>query len=201
MNSHESDTRSLLRTLATGDPDDKLGFGMLLASFRERAFGLLLLLVTLPTFIPLPVGVGSVSGVLVVLVGAQIVAQMAQPWLPGFLRRRTLRRATLQRFEQRFERALGWVERYSRPRLAAVCEHGIASVFTGVLLILVGLLLALPIPFTNYPFGILLLLYCIAWIERDGALMLIAWMLSIATVIVFALLSGSIAHLLGTWLH
>lgn len=200
MTTHESGTRTLLRTLAEGDPDDNLSFDFLLASFRQRAFGLLLLLVTLPAFIPLPVGVGSVSGALVVLVGVQIAVSMAQPWLPGFLRRRSLRRATLQRFEQRFERVLGWAERYSRPRLDALCEHRIANVFTGVLLILIGLLLALPIPFTNYPFGFLLLLYCIALIERDGALILIAWVAGIAVIVTFALLSGSIAQLLHGWL-
>lgn len=201
MTSHESGTRTLLRTLAAGDPADQLSFDYLLANFRQRAFGVLLLLVTLPTFIPLPVGVGSVSGVLVMLVGVQVAAPMSQPWLPGFLRRRSLRRATLQRFEQRFERVLGWVERYSRPRLDALCGQGIANVFTGMLLVAIGLLLSLPIPFTNYPFGMLLLLYCIALIERDGALMLIAWVAGVATIVACALLSDNIVRLLAAWLH
>ena len=33
--------------------------------------------------------------------------------------------------------------------------------FTGLLLVLLGLLLALPIPFTNYLFGVLLLLFAL----------------------------------------
>ena len=31
--------------------------------------------------------------------------------------------------------------------------------FTGLLLVLLGILLALPIPFTNYPSGVLLVVY------------------------------------------
>jgi hypothetical protein len=201
MTTHESGTRALLRQLATGDPNDHLSFDTLLDNFRQRAFGVLLLLVTLPTFIPLPVGVGSVSGTLVALVGVQIAVLMAHPWMPGFMRRRSVRRGTLLHFEQRFERVLRWVERYSRPRLEALCDRGIASTFTGVLLILIGLLLALPIPFTNYPLGFLLLLYSIALIERDGALLLVAWIAGGSTILASVLLSGNIVQLLQHWLQ
>ena len=54
-------------------------------------------------------------------------------------------------------------------------DHRIAGMFTGLLLVLLGLLLALPIPFTNYLFGGLLLLFALALLERDGALMIVAW--------------------------
>ena len=55
-----------------------------------------------------------------------------------------------------------------------------------------GLLLALPIPFTNYIFGVLMLAYALALIERDGALMLFNWLAGIAAVVFFGLGSGQL---------
>jgi hypothetical protein len=64
---------------------------------------------------------------------------------------------------------------------------------TGLLLVLLGFLLSLPIPLTNYLFGGLLLLLAFAMLERDGALMLVAWAGGIASVAVFGVLSGKFA--------
>jgi hypothetical protein len=201
MTTHESSTRTLLRSIATGDPQQLLSYDALLDSFSGRAFGMVLLMVTLPTLIPVPVGIGAVSGFLVALVGIQIALQFVHPWLPAWLRRRGLRRERLQRFIVRIERPLGWVERWCRPRLDALCDRGLASACTGVQLILIGMVLMLPIPFTNIPIGFLLLVYCFALIERDGALMLTAWVLGTGTIAATLLLSNHLIDGIAGWLH
>ena len=68
-----------------------------------------------------------------------------------------------------------------------------AMMLTGLLLVLLGFLLSLPIPLTNYLFGGLLLLFAFAMLERDGALMLVAWVGGLAAVSVFGVLSGKFA--------
>ena len=64
-------------------------------------------------------------------------------------------------------------------------------------------LLALPIPFTNYVFGFLLLLFAFALLERDGALLLVAWIAGSIAVVVFGFLSGNLVEattaLLARW--
>jgi hypothetical protein len=201
MTENTSSTRALLQTIAAGDPQQELSYDVLLDSVGPRAFGVLLLLVTLPAFIPLPVGVGALSGALVVLVGAQIALQFAHPWLPAWIRRRSMRRARLQQFIKRIQRPLGWVERWCRPRMEALCGRGIASAFTGAQLVLIGLALMLPIPFTNLSIGFLLLLYCFALTERDGALMLVAWILGTCTIVFTLLLSNHVLDRIDGWLH
>ena len=54
----------------------------------------------------------------------------------------------------------------------------------------------MPIPFTNYLFGVLLLLFVFALLERDGALMLIAWLAGAIAVVVFGFVSGNLAQML-----
>ena len=71
---------------------------------------------------------------------------------------------------------------------------------TGLLVMLNGLLLSLPIPFTNYPFGILMLFFSMAIIERDGVMMLAAWILGVAAVVAAVLLSEQVWSMVTGWL-
>ena len=86
-----------------------------------------------------------------------------------------------------------------KPRLTTVIDHPLATIFSGLQLVLLGVLLALPIPFTNFLFGGLLLLYALALLERDGALMLIAWTAGIVAIYVFGAVSGNLAAMLWAW--
>jgi hypothetical protein len=173
-------TRALVDGLAHGDPDGVVTFGDLLDQFSERGYGLFLLLALLPNFIPIPVGVGAVSGALVVLIGVQLLFHFEHPWMPRFLAKREISRASLVRFRDRLDKWLGRIEKLIRPRWPTMLENPVAHAFSGFMLIVLGVILALPIPGTNYVFGALLLGYALALIERDGKLMLLCWGLGIA---------------------
>lgn len=189
-------TRAVLDAFAAGDPDDHLRMGDLLSGLRQTAFGMLLFVAVLPAFLPIPGLAGAISGPLVVLIGAQLLVCLRKPWLPGFLARRGPHRRSMARFRDMMARWLGWLEKLVRPRMEGVLDHPLASAFTGLLLVLLGVLLALPIPFTNYLFGVLLLLFVFALLERDGALMLIAWLAGTIAVIVFGFVSGNLVQML-----
>lgn len=190
----EVSTRALIEDVAGEDgAATDFTIGDLLDRFSERAFGVFLLIVLLPAFVPLPVGAGAVSGPLISLIGVQILLQMEHPWVAGFIARRPLSRRFMQSFRKRTARVLGWIEKLTHPRNQQLIDHPAARVFTGLLLVLLGILLALPFPGTNYPFGFILLVYAIALIERDGRLLAIAWVLGVAELIVVGFMSGTIA--------
>ena len=195
----EAGTRAILDALLDGDPAQSLDFDTLLDGLGRRSFGMLLFVSSLPAFIPIPVG-GALSGPLIMLVAAQLLVGMRHPWLPGFIARRGPKRQALARFERIVDPWLGRLERIVRPRLTAVLDHPLASAFTGLLLLLLGLLLALPIPLTNYVLGGLILLYALALLERDGALMLVAWGLGIVALVTTGALSGGLIAALQPWI-
>lgn len=196
-------TVALLDGFANGNPDDVLRLGDLLKDFGPAAFGMLLFLGVLPAFIPVPGVGGAVGGPLVILVGVQLLLGMRKLWLPGFLARRGPHRSAMMRFRQRMAPWLRCLEKLVRPRMTAFLDNRIALSFTGLLLVLLGVLLALPIPFTNYVFGFLLLLFAFALLERDGALLLVAWIAGSIAVVVFGFLSGNLVEattaLLARW--
>jgi hypothetical protein len=190
-------TRALVEELATGDPDEALTLDQLLDRFSERSFGLFLLIVMLPTFIPIPVGVGGVSGALAALIGLQFLARLEHPWLPGFIARREIHRHRLVSFRNRMGKWLDRIERLTKPRTQGVLTHPVAHAFTGLLLVVLGVALALPLPLTNYPFGLILLAFAFALIERDGRLMLLAWAAGLMEIAALVGFSSQIVAIVG----
>ncbi len=196
----EAGTRAILDALLDGDHEQTLTFSDLLAGLGRRAFGMLLFVSALPAFIPIPIG-GALSGPLAMLIAAQLLVGLRRPWLPAFLARRGPKRQTLARFERIVDPWLARLEHQVRPRLTLLLDNRLATAFTGLLLLLLGLLLSLPIPFTNYIFGALIVVFALALLERDGALMLVAWGLGITALVATGTLSGGLISALSPWLN
>ncbi len=195
----ERGTRAILDRFASGDPAQTLRIDELLSGLGKRAFGMLLFVATLPAFIPIPGG-GAIAGPLIVLIGLQLLVGMRRPWLPGFLARRGPKREAMVRFDRRLSPWLVRLEHLIRPRLAWVLDHRAAATFTGLLLVLLGAVTSLPLPFTNYLFGAMALMFALALLERDGALMLLAWLATGIAVSVSGALSGTLATQALHWI-
>lgn len=184
--------RTLLAMFAFGDPAQHMKLGQILQDLQQSAFGVFLFVAILPAFIPIPGLGGAVSGPLVILIGLQMLFCMRRPWLPGFIARRGPKRGTMHRFLDRIDGALRRLDRMLKPRMPQVLTPAPAHAFSGLLLVLLGLLLSLPIPFTNYLFGFQLLLFALALLERDGALMLFNWVAALVAIAFFGFSSGQL---------
>jgi len=191
-------TAELLRTALDSTSGDTVTLGAFLDSIGERAFGFVILILALPNFIPVPIGVGGVMGVLVIFVGLQMLAGLEHPWLLRRLRDRGIPRASVEKFVKRLTPLLRWLERICRPRLEKLAEHP-GHRITGLLLVLVGIALALPIPFTNYVFGLLLVVYAVALIERDGIALIVAWLASAGVAVALLSLSHVALETMRGW--
>ncbi|MBP7366706.1 MAG: exopolysaccharide biosynthesis protein [Pseudoxanthomonas sp.] len=190
----------LLRAFTQGDPQEVLALDRLLYGLGRSAFGMFLFVSVLPGFVPIPGFAGVVSGPLVALIGLQLIVGLRKPWVPAFIGRRGPRRSTMARFCDRITPAMARLEHLVRPRLRALTRSRLANAYTGVLLICLGLLLALPLPMTNFVFAGTLLLFALALMERDGALMLALWTVSTAGLVATGLLSEELARLIHGWL-
>ena len=190
----------LLQSFAHGDPRERLTMDRLLQGLGRTAFGMFLFVSILPGFIPIPGTGGMISGPLVVLIGLQLLVGLRRPWVPGFIGRRGPQRGTMARFCRRITPWMNRLEHLVRPRLQVLTGNRMANALTGVLLIALGVLLALPLPMTNYLFAGTLLLYSLALMERDGALLLVLWLVSIAGLLSMGLLSERLVEVTGRWL-
>jgi hypothetical protein len=190
----EEKTTALLRAVLLATPVERISVEALLEPLQRRAFGFVLLLLAIPNFIPVPLGIGGVMGVLVIALGLEMLVGLEHPWIPGFLRRRTMSREGLLRFLDRAEPITRRLETICKPRLQRLTRRPFTLV-SGAIMILIGILLALPIPFTNYVFGGMLIAFAFALVERDGALLVAVWTATLAVVIASATFSRALVGL------
>jgi len=191
----EEKTTALLRAVLLATPVERISVEALLEPLQRRAFGFVLLLLAIPNFIPVPLGIGGIMGVLVIALGLEMLLGLEHPWIPGFLRRRTMSREGLLRFLDRAEPITRRLETICKPRLQRLTRRPFTLV-SGAIMILIGILLALPIPFTNYVFGGMLIAFAFALVERDGALLVAVWTATLAVVIASATFSRALAGLI-----
>jgi hypothetical protein len=193
MNKHRRTSELVQQLLSDAhrDSEDGIPLGRVIDAFSRRAFGGLVFFVTLPAFIPAPFGV--VIGPLLGLAGLQMIIGFEHPWLPKRVRAFRLPRDRLERLSERMGKALLKIERFARPRLGW-CGEGIGVLLSGISVIVLGTLLALPIPLTNWPFGIALCTLALGLIERDGVLIICGWLCAAISIgLVVAALQGLIS--------
>ena len=152
---------------------------------KHRGPAMVMLLLSLPFVIPVPLpGLSTPLGLAIMVYGVQVTFRM-RPWVPGFIRNRTLKYGTLEKLVGVASRGGRKVERLLRPRLkfmlwpAVDVPIGLSIAFCGFFL---GL--PLPIPFTNAIPAVALILLFLGVIERDGVAVILG---EIITLLILAL--------------
>lgn len=154
--------------LGTLSERDALSLGEFADTLGDRGFGLLLVILSLPSALPLPAAGYSVPfGVVLISLGLQMLAGRVQPWLPAKARKHNLGERTIQTILGAGQRICRVTERLVRPRLKFL-QRGWSIRALGALVIFMGLLMCVPIPLTNTaPAGVIFLIG-VGLSEEDG---------------------------------
>ena len=156
--------------------------GELLDALGLAGFALMLLVLAVPSFVPVPLlPTGVVCGGLLVL----LAPQMARPrvrrvWAPAALRKRFLLAAALAVALQRAAPAVGRMESWWKPGRLRFITGAAARPMLGGVVFLLGLTPAVPVPFGNAPHAAALVVLAISLSAKDGAAMLVGLGISIA---------------------
>ena len=153
----------------------------LLGRMGGRSFGLVLLLLSIFGLLP---GVSAFAAVLLMIPAVQMLLARSGPVFPRRLRSRRFQARRLAALLRYVVPALRWLERFVRPRWTTPVEATKRVVGGSVLLLSSGLLA--PVPLSNVPPALAIMLIAFAYLEEDGALLCGA--LAIALVIVAAIL-------------
>lgn len=163
------DLARLLRRLADDGGAEGLTLHQIRDRLDERAYGLLILILSLPCLVPGLYGVPQAVGVIIILVAAQLLIGREEPWLPRWVLTLRAKGRWLTAMADFAETRLGWIERVSRPRLLMFAT-GAGERMAAAFMILATLTIVLP--FTNTVPSIALLLLSIGLIQRDGVFVL-----------------------------
>ena len=154
-------------------PDDGGDAGLTLHEIRdrldERAYGLLILLLSIPCLVPGLYGVPQVVGLIVILLAGQMLVGREEPWLPRWFLNLRCKGSWLKAMADFAETKLGWIDRLSRPRLRRFAD-GPGEKLAAVFMILATVTILMPL--TNTIPSIALALLSVGLIQRDGLFVL-----------------------------
>lgn len=176
----------------------------LLYALKGRAYMLLVILLTLPFLLPLPLpGLSTPFGLAIILICLRL-ALGQKPWLPMKLQRRQLPAGFVPRVLDLAAKIIGWLERFLRPRMLVMTESGLILQLHAVAMVMAAavLLLPLPIPFSNGLPAWAILFLAGGLLERDGVFVVLGYiMLALSGVYLwlFGEAANRLVHSLWLW--
>jgi hypothetical protein len=183
--------------------DERLSFTQLAAKLHSRAWGGLLFIFAAINVLPLPPGTSVFFAIPLMIVSAQMVLGRASPWFPTRIDRRGVKKSELERLIAKIRGFETRIERVLKPRLGTLTGPT-ATRIIGIVCFLLALLAAIPIPLFHMAPAAAILLFGLALIYRDGALVIVAAVAAVLSLAVDAALVGSGVALLSyldSWLH
>jgi hypothetical protein len=157
----------IVAEVAATFPGERITLGEMATAFEDRAFGLLILLLLLPSLLP---GMASVFGLPMLLLGVQMGLGRRTPKLPAFMARRSVKRTDLLRLAGASSKGLRRIEQYVRPRPGPFTTPFGDKLF-GWLTVYVAVMLILPGPGTNGPPAFGNIVMALGLVEHDSKVM------------------------------
>jgi hypothetical protein len=177
------------------EPKERVRLADLVAVLDERAFGVLMLILSLPNAVGLGTipGLSTVFGIPQIFVSLQMILGRPRPWLPAFVLERSIAMKDFRTMVDKAEPHLVRIEKLLRPRLAIMSSIVIERLL-GLVLLLLSIIVTLPIPFANQPPAVAQGLIALGLIEQDGVVVSLGVVVAaIATAIAVAVGGGILA--------
>ena len=195
MTTNESASQPRLSTdlqmLHSRVKDKSLTLAELKQALKGRGSAMLLILLALPfCFIAIP-GLSTPFGIAICLIGA-CLAIGREPWLPRFIMNRRLSTARSAQLLTGAIKVARQLEKFVRPRLAFLhAGPGMSRLIgLGIVIASLGLMLPLPIPFSNSIPAWAVVLLATGMMEKDGFCVLLGHLTAIGTWVFIGLSSA-----------
>lgn len=158
----------------------------------DRGFGLLLVVLSLPSALPVPAAGYSVPfGILLALLAWQMIRGLRRPVFPQRFEKAQLSPAMAQRLLRGSRWFFQRIEWCIRPRLAFMTQRG-GRVLMGALVAAMAVLMMIPIPLTNTAPAFVIFLIGVGLTEEDGLFALGACVAGVLAVCFYAALVWAI---------
>jgi hypothetical protein len=172
-------TSTVLRDLLLHAPAETVTLGWLMSGLGDRSFGIVLLLLGLLASLP---GASAVAGVIIAFPACQMMLARRGPVLPRFVAARTFQKQRLASMLSRIVPPLRYLEQFIRPRWQTPFK--MTKRVVGAAILLLGILLFAPVPLSNVPPALVIVLLSFAYLEEDGVLLCIALAIAVALLLI-----------------
>jgi hypothetical protein len=178
-----------------GDGDKTLGG--LVATFDEKSFAFLFVLLLGVSALPLPTGGAThVFEIIAMLLALQLIVGRDEIWLPDRWRRTALAGGRREAFITKLLKVMRWLERWSKPRLRFLFDHRASNSVFGVLVLAgcLGAFLAPPFSGLDTLPSLGVVLLSLAVVMEDAALATVGVVVGVVGVAVEIILGSAAVH-------
>jgi hypothetical protein len=180
-------TSVVLARLIHNAPAGQVTLAWLMNHLHTRSFGIILLLLGVCGLLPV---VSPIAGLLLFIPAFQMIRARPAPIFPRWVAERPIATDKLADMLMRIIPALRYLERFIRPRWPTPFEA--TKRVIGGFVLLLGVCLLAPVPLSNIPISLTIVLVAFAYLEEDGIL------LAVALTITLGLLAAVAAALWST---
>ena len=172
-----------------------LTFDYIMLALGERAFGLALLFFALPSALPVSAipGVAAIFGLPIAIFAFQMIFARETLWLPKRIAERPVSHENIAKIIHTAVPYLKKLEYFLKPRWAFMTSR-LMEIVNGSVIFCVALLLMLPIPFSNFIFAFIIIMFSLGFIEKDGVFIVIGY---IGVIVYVGLMSFIIMEAIG----
>ena len=191
-----ADHEEFLALLKKTKKSSTLTLEEIIETLLGKGRSLVLIFLSLPFCQPIPIpGLSTLFGVVVAFLGLRMAFGKGS-LLPQSMLSKKIPSKPTRKIIEKSRQLIDKLRPFIRPRLQVLCEHGVMQIVSGLLVFILGFLLALPlpIPFTNLAVGWPLFFLSLGQLENDGLLVLLGYLLSLGALAFFLTLAFSLKH-------
>ncbi len=177
--SKPSTTGQLLASFSRIFGDETVTLRQVLNVLGDKGLASALLVVTVPQFIPMPLGLSNLMAIPIALVAAQMALGRHTLWLPRALMERPIRRGRMVLAMEYLVPWLLWIEKLIRPRFPGIWSP-IGMRIVGLSCFGIALISLTPLPLTGWLPALALTVVALGLLERDGLVVLLGLFLGLA---------------------
>jgi hypothetical protein len=175
-------------TAIFADADEGVTIRSFLEKMDHRSFGFLLVVLPLPTALPFtPPGFTIPFGLLLMVLGGQMVVGRHSPWMPGWVLDRKLAAGRSKKMFSALPKFLAKFEKLVKPRFPGL-NSDLVHRLGGLFIVLAALAMMVPFPVTNSICAIAIFLVGLGSLEDDGLACLAGYVLCVLSALVVGFL-------------
>lgn len=174
MTIKERPTSDFLAIVVVENKKEAMTVGEIKNALHERGFGILMAIATLPICLPIPAPPGYTTffSIPLFIFSIQMILGMRAPWLPAWVEKKSIQRASLEKIVAKANPWLKKIEYRMQPRMTYI-SVSIWERIIGIFSFVFAVAIALPIPLVNFTPGCGILIMSLGLLNRDGITILI----------------------------
>lgn len=169
-----------LRGLLDSAQGERISMGEFFDAFREKGFGILLMMFSLPSALPVPApGYSIPFGIILALLALQLAVGRRTPWLPQWVLRISFKRKFMEKMVSAGVAFLARTEVLVRPRLRWFTGR-VGQLLPVLLVVVMAGFMMVPIPGTNTAPAMVVFLIGLGLSQNDGLVLCLSSLAGLA---------------------